>query len=121
MTTFRSRFWFWGFTLLVLVPTILGFINKFLDLLVVMQGDEEGAFAMTPVVNYLLATAGFLSMFLWTAAQGAFRDINRPSHDMFENERRLDALLNPALAPSSIPVPSDSILSGVSSSQSHRR
>ncbi len=121
MTTFRSRLWFWGFTLLILVPTILGFLNKFLDLLVVMQGDEEGAFAMTPVVNYLLATAGFLSMFLWTAAQGAFRDINRPSHDMFENERRLDSLLNPALASLPIPVPADSIRSAATSSQAPRR
>jgi hypothetical protein len=100
MTTIRSRFWFWVFTLLVLVPTILGFVNKFLDLLVVMQGDEEGAFAMTPVVNYLLATAGFLSLLFWTAMQGAFQDINRPSRDMFENERRLDAMLVPLPAAS---------------------
>ena len=98
MTRTSSRVWFWVFTLLVLVPTILGFINKFLDLLVVMQGDEEGAFALTPVFNYLLATAGFLCLLFWTAAQGAFQDINRPSHDMFENEQRLDALAIPVSA-----------------------
>jgi hypothetical protein len=91
MKTTRSRLYFWCFTLLVLVPTILGFANKFLDLMVVLQGDDEGAFALTPIVNYLFATAGFLCMLLWTAGQGAFQDINQPSHDMFENEKQLDS------------------------------
>lgn len=80
----------WIFSTLVLVPTILGFANKFLDLLLVAQGDEEGAFAATPIVNYLLATAGFLCLFLWTAGQGAFKDLDAPSHAMFENELRFD-------------------------------
>jgi hypothetical protein len=80
----------WIFSTLVLVPAILGFANKFLDLLLVVQGDEEGAFAATPIVNYLLATAGFLCLLLWTAGQGAFRDLDAPSHTMFENELRFD-------------------------------
>ncbi|AMV20143.1 hypothetical protein [Planctomyces sp. SH-PL14] len=110
----RNRVWFWFFTLLVLIPTVLGFSNKFLDLLVILQGDDEGAFALTPVINYLLATAGFLCLLLWTAAQGAFRDINQPSRDMFENERQLDAALRAGMLPAPQPVP-------VSSTEPRRR
>lgn len=100
-----NRFYFWFFTLLVLVPTILGFANKFLDLLVVLQGDDEGAFALTPVINYLLATAGFLCMLLWTASQGAFQDINQPSREMFENEQRLDRMSSCAAVPMQASLP----------------
>jgi len=66
----------------VLIPTILGFANKFLDLIIIAQGDEEGAFALTPMINYLLATAGFFCMLMYAVTQGAFHDINAPSHSM---------------------------------------
>uniref|UniRef100_A0A7C4QMT0 Uncharacterized protein n=1 Tax=Schlesneria paludicola TaxID=360056 RepID=A0A7C4QMT0_9PLAN len=87
----RTHWLTWLFAALVLIPTILGFGNKFLDLVLVIQGDEEGAFAATPIVNYLFATAGFFCLLLWSAAQGAFHDLDRPSREMFENEQRLDA------------------------------
>ena len=90
MTPHRTHWLTWLFAALVLIPTILGFSNKFLDLILVMQGDEEGAFAATPIVNYLFATAGFFCLLLWSAAQGAFHDLNEPSRTMFENEQRLD-------------------------------
>jgi len=86
----RTHWLTWFFCALVLIPTILGFGNKFLDLILVIQGDEEGAFAATPIVNYLLATAGFFCLLLWTATQGAFHDLDQPSRTMFENELRLD-------------------------------
>lgn len=82
----------WIFSAVVLIPTILGFANKFLDLILVVQGDEEGAFAITPIVNYLFATAGFLCLFIWTAMLGAFQNMDSPSQTMFENEQRLDGL-----------------------------
>jgi nitrogen fixation-related uncharacterized protein len=87
----RTPWPIWFFSILVLVPAILGFANKFLDLLLVAYGDEEGAFAATPIMNYLLATAGFVCLLLWTAAQGAFKDLDGPSHAMLENEHRLDS------------------------------
>lgn len=90
MTKRKSSLLTWLFAAAVLIPTILGFANKFLDLVLVVQGDEEGAFAITPIVNYLLATAGFLCLLIWTAAQGAFQDLDGPSRTMFENEQRLD-------------------------------
>lgn len=98
MTPHRTHWLTWLFAALVLIPTILGFGNKFLDLLLVMQGDEEGAFAATPIVNYLLATAGFFCLLLWSAFQGAFHDLDQPSRTMFDNEQRLDQRSTPPTA-----------------------
>lgn len=92
MTKHRTHWLTWVFSAIVLVPTILGFANKFLDLVLVVQGDEEGAFAVTPIVNYLFATAGFLCLLVWTAMHGAFQDLDGPSRTMFENEQRLDGV-----------------------------
>jgi hypothetical protein len=87
MTKHRTHWLTWFFAALVLIPTILGFANKFLDLILVMQGDEEGAFAATPIMNYLFATAGFLCLLVWTATQGAFEDLDAPSRKMFDDEQ----------------------------------
>ena len=35
----------------------------------------NGAFAITPMVNYLLASLGFLCLLLWATRNGMFRDI----------------------------------------------
>lgn len=90
MQSHRTHWLTWLFCALVLIPTILGFSNKFLDFILVIKGDEEGAFAATPIVNYLLATAGFFCLLLWTATQGAFHDLDEPGRTMYENEQRLD-------------------------------
>lgn len=92
MTKHRTHWLTWLFAAIVLIPTILGFANKFLDLVLVVQGDEDGAFAVTPIVNYLFATAGFLCLLAWTALHGAFQDLDGPSRTMFENEQRLDGV-----------------------------
>lgn len=52
----------------------------------------EGAFALVPILNYLLVTFGFLLLFGWWALSGGFRDIERPKYNMLENETILDAL-----------------------------
>ena len=90
MSQHRTHWLTWFFSALVLIPTILGFANKFLDLVLAVHGDEVGAFAITPIVYYLFATAGFLCLLTWTALQGAFQNLDAPSHTMFENEQRLD-------------------------------
>ncbi len=97
MKPHRTHWMTWLFSAIVLIPTILGFANKFLDFVLVIQGDEEGAFAATPIVNYLFATAGFFCLLLWTITQGAFRDLDGPSRTMFENEQRLDRLSPPTV------------------------
>lgn len=69
---------------------MFGFGTKFYELIRVFQGDSSGAFAITPILNYLLAGAGFVALFAWAAKNGMFRDIECPKHQMLENERRLD-------------------------------
>ena len=79
-----------GFALLILVPSLLGFANKFREFVLLYQGDVDGVFAITPIVNYLLASLGFFCLFFWAIYQGMFRDIEAPKFTMLENERKLD-------------------------------
>ncbi len=74
----------------ILLPACFGFVKKFIEL-VSLVGDEEGSFAIMPVLNYLLASFGFVMLFLWAMAHGMFRDIEKPKVTMMENEARLDA------------------------------
>lgn len=75
---------------LILVPSGVGFINKLFEFYGVIKGDVTGAFAFTPVVNYLLASMGFLCLMLWAIGQGMFHDIEQPKRTMLETERMLD-------------------------------
>ena len=75
---------------LILVPSLWGFGSKFLEFLALVRGDVDGVFAVTPVVNYLLASLGFLCLFCWAAANGMFHDIERPKQTMLDNEAMLD-------------------------------
>lgn len=79
-----------GAALLILIPSLWGFGTKFLELIAVYRGEPDGAFAVAPIVNYLLASFGFLLLFGWAAINGMFRDIERPKQTMLENESRLD-------------------------------
>ncbi len=75
----------------ILVPSMLGFANKFRELVHVLQGDASGAFALAPIMNYILASVGFLFMLGWAAKNGMFRDIEAPKKNMLDMEHRLDA------------------------------
>ena len=46
--------------------------------------------AISPVVNYLLASVGFFFLFCWAIFNGMFGDIEGPKRAMLENERMLD-------------------------------
>jgi hypothetical protein len=72
-----------------LVPAFVGFGNKLLEL-VYLAGDEEGAFTVMPILNYLLASIGFFLLLCWAIAHGMFRDIEQPKHELLETERQLD-------------------------------
>jgi hypothetical protein len=74
----------------ILLPACFGFGKKFFEL-VVLVGDEEGAFAILPVVNYLLASLGFAMLFIWAMLHGMFRDLEAPKRAMLANEAKLDA------------------------------
>lgn len=80
------------FAAAILLPSLWGFSMKFREFVLLARGDVDGVFAVTPVVNYLLASLGFLLLFGWAAANGMFHDIEEPKRTMLENERRLDAM-----------------------------
>jgi hypothetical protein len=81
----------------ILVPSLFGFGTKFYEFVLLARGNVEGVFAVTPVINYLMASLGFLCLLGWAAANGMFRDIEQPKLTMLENEELLDAQSNAAL------------------------
>lgn len=74
---------------------LYGFGTKFYELVKLVTTDEvtatEGVFAVTPIVNYLLASMGFLCLLGWAAAHGMFHDIEQPKQTMLDVEAQLDA------------------------------
>lgn len=76
--------------LAVLLPSLYGFGTKFVEFVALYRGDVEGAFAISPLLNYLLASLGFLCLFGWAALGGMFRDVEAPKWTMLENEALLD-------------------------------
>ncbi len=78
----------------VLVPSLYGFGTKFLEFIALYRGDADGAFAISPILNYLFASAGFLFLFGWAALGGMFHDIEQPKITFLENEALLDQEAN---------------------------
>ena len=74
----------------ILIPSMYGFVGKFLEFVHIYRGASGGEVAVAPILNYLLASAGFFCMLLWAAWNGMFRDIEQPKIDFLENERLLD-------------------------------
>ena len=89
----QSRVQFWTVAVLaslIIVGCLLGFAEKFIQLVKVVSGDPDGIFALTPIINYLLASVGFLLLFGWAAANGMFRDVEGPKYKMLETEQKLN-------------------------------
>ena len=78
------------FAVVILLPSLFGFANKFREFILLYRGDVDGVFAITPIMNYLLASLGFFCLFFWAIYHGMFRDIEAPKYTMLENERMLD-------------------------------
>jgi len=76
---------------LILIPSMYGFTGKLLEFIHIYRGTGGGEFAVAPILNYLLASAGFFCMLLWAAWNGMFRDVERPKYDFLDNEARIDA------------------------------
>lgn len=79
-----------GFALVVLIPSLYGFGGKFIELIQLYRGDVEGVFAISPILNYLLASLGFFCLFCWAVMQGMFRDIELPKRTMLDLQNELD-------------------------------
>ncbi|TWU29798.1 hypothetical protein [Bythopirellula polymerisocia] len=83
-------------SIVILGFCMFGFGSKFIELVYMVldydsSASTEGVFAVAPLSNYLLASAGFLCMLGWAASQGMFRDIERPKQTMLDIEEELDA------------------------------
>ncbi len=87
------------FAVLILVPSLLGFATKFIEFVAVFRGDAGGRFAISPIINYLFATLGFLCLFGWAAVHGMLRDIEAPKYRMLEIEDQLDRATPPSNTP----------------------
>ena len=57
---------------LILIPSGYGFAGKFIELIRVFRGEPGGAFAVAPMMNYLLASLGFFCLLLWAATHTTF-------------------------------------------------
>ena len=75
---------------LILIPSMYGFIGKFIEFVHIYRGTSGGEFAVAPIMNYLLASTGFFCMFIWATWHGMFRDVERPKIEMLANEELLD-------------------------------
>jgi hypothetical protein len=75
----------------ILVPSMLGFVAKFIEFIHTFRGSTDGAFAITPMLNYLLASMGFFCMLVWAIFNGMFRDMEGPKFDILELEDELNA------------------------------
>ncbi|MCA9167985.1 MAG: hypothetical protein KDB23_09970 [Planctomycetales bacterium] len=79
------------FAAIVLPISMYGFVSKFRELIHTFQSEgTEGAFAVTPMVNYLCSSMGFFFMLMWAVYNGMFRDIEAPKETMLDQERQLD-------------------------------
>jgi hypothetical protein len=76
----------------ILVPSMWGFIAKFREFIHTFQGDSGGVFAITPMVNYLLASLGFLCMLAWAIFNGMFHNLEEPKELMLDHEQQLDRM-----------------------------
>ncbi len=81
-------------TIFIVVAGLYGFGSKLEEFVRAMSDENRapgGEFVFIPVLNYFLASIGFVFLFIWAALNGMFRDIEKPKYDMLERERRLDA------------------------------
>jgi hypothetical protein len=86
----RAGFWLFAFCVaLGVVPSSIGFIAKFIQLIIAFRTDEEGAFAIVPILNYLFATVGFLCMLFWAISRGMFNEADRQKIEFFDREKML--------------------------------
>ena len=76
--------------LVILAFSAYGFIGKLIEFFHVLGGDDATLFVVTPILNYLLASVGFLLMLGWAVANGMFHDIERPKHRLLDDEELLD-------------------------------
>lgn len=86
----RTMLWTMLFALVFLGPSMFGFVTKFIEFMRTFGTAEEGVFAIPPMINYMLASLGFLCMLTWAMRNGMFTDIEEPKETMLTRELALD-------------------------------
>jgi len=89
----RSRlknFVLWFMSIGIIIPGAYGFIAKLLDFIKTLDTDNEGAFTIIPISNYLIMAAGFVCLLVWATAHGMFRDIEKPKYTMLERDEAIE-------------------------------
>jgi len=74
----------------ILVPSLWGFGTKFIEFIALFRSSSDGVFAISPIMNYLLAGLGFFCLLCWGMAQGMFTDVEQPKFTMLQTEQLLD-------------------------------
>ena len=81
-----------GIAILILIPAGYGFVEKVVQFVRTVTSDVDSKFTVFPILNYLIAAAGFVCLLIWASANGMFRNIEEPKYTMLERERELDAM-----------------------------
>lgn len=90
----RNRVGVIALATVILGGSIWGFGHKFVALVLLALNERDAAdaaFAVAPVINYLLASLGFLCLVGWAAGHGMFHDIEGPKITMLKVEAQLDS------------------------------
>lgn len=90
VTTNRQKITTLVLAVAILIPSMYGFVGKFIEFYHVFRGQADGGFAIAPMMNYLLASAGFLCLFVWSTSNGMFADMEEPKLSMLEREQELE-------------------------------
>ena len=78
-------------TLIILPFGALGFGSKLVEFFHIVQSRQtDSALAVAPILNYLLASAGFFLILVWAILNGMFHDVEGPKYTMLEIEGQLD-------------------------------
>lgn len=76
---------------IILLPSMAAFVNKFYEFAHASSQNADGAYVITPIINYFLASCGFFCLLMWAAIHGMFHDIEAPKRTMLAREQDLDA------------------------------
>ena len=76
--------------IVILLPSMVGFVNKLVEFRNVVKGDADGVFAITPMANYTFASLGFFCLLIWATTRGMFHNIEGPKYTMLDREGDLD-------------------------------
>ena len=67
-----------------------GFFYKLYEIFWRVSGTEGFEFAGVHLITYMLVAGGFLLLLVYCFMRGHFSEIEKPKHDLLEQERRLD-------------------------------